>query len=235
MPGRRVVGGTRGGPCFPDTYISESGVQLPISPIALVPENLVSLTTSAHPKLFWYQPTFRPDFDNFVTAPKMEQVNFKLVAQRSGETVYETTVMIPKGQAGIYSVTLPPTAIALAVGEAYDWRVTPICSATGIVMDGMDEDAARNNHWVGGTIQRVASVTEAESGSPGVKAIVIAKQGLWNDALTTLADAYCDRPNDPDLNSTWTELLGMLHLAPDEVDANLLQVPSIAQPRFACP
>lgn len=234
MPGRRVVGGTRGGPCFPDYVISQKGHEIPVFPIALVPENGISLTTSARPRIFWYQGTFRPDLENFRTLPKTEQVQFQLVSQRSGEMVYETMVRIPNGQPGIYSVTLPPDAIALAVGEAYNWRVNPICSAVGRV-DGVDEDIERNIYWVGGTIQRVAANTEPESGQAGVKALAIAKNGLWNDALTTLADAACERPDDPALHRAWTEMLAMLHLEADGLDPNVLQVPTIARPQFVCP
>ncbi|WP_448571953.1 DUF928 domain-containing protein [Trichothermofontia sp.] len=234
MPGRRVVGGTRGGPCFPDYVIGQKGHEIPVLPIALVPENGISLTTSAQPTIFWYQGTFRPDLENFRTLPKTEQVHFQLVSQRSGETVYATTVMIPKGQPGIYSVTLPPDAIALAVGEAYNWRVNPICSAVGHV-DGVDEDAERNIYWVGGTIQRVAANTEPVSGQAGVKALAIAKNGIWNDALTTLAAAACERPDDPALTRAWTEMLTMLHLEADGLDPNVLQIPTIARPQFACP
>ncbi len=230
LPGRRVVGGTRSGPCFPDYFekrhfTSDQDKQAGIFPIALVPESRMSLTTLAQPKIFWYQPTFRSDREGLSAAPTTEQVTFLLASRQTGAEVYRTTVRIPTGQSGIYSVTLPPD-VALAVGEVYDWGVTPICRANDPELNSL--------YAVGGAIQRVAVGTSPDIGPASPKAIALAKRNLWNDALTTLAAAYCDRPNDPSLTPTWAEMLGLLNLEADGVDPNLFQVPSLAHPRFAC-
>ncbi|WP_254721630.1 DUF928 domain-containing protein [Kovacikia minuta] len=77
-----------------------------------------------------------------------------------------------------------------------------------------------------GTIHRVvqdrAIAAQIESASPQQKVELYAQNGIWFDALTTLANLRLANPQDPALTSDWDSLLRSVGLE-DVVTAPLVK------------
>lgn len=191
MPGRRAGGGTRGDDCIQGS--------VPFL-LALLPRTNLGLTTHAYPSFFWYVPQ--------TTA---QQAEFQLF-QVNGDTqqlLYETTVAITGGDK-IASLTLPqqPEVAPLAVGQDYQWSLAMICDPAN-----RDRDLR-----VEGWIQRVkddwAPNPDMLAVNPYERISHYAEQGIWFDALATLHDLRCQRPQDATLAASWENFLGSVGLQP---------------------
>lgn len=191
MPGRRAGGGTRGDDCIQGS--------VPFL-LALLPRTNLGLTTHAYPSFFWYVPQ--------TTA---QQAEFQLF-QVNGDTqdsqlLYQTTVPITGGNQ-IASLTLPQSDVSpLVIGQDYQWSLALICDPAN-----RDRDLR-----VEGWIQRVTdnwASTEGLAVNPYDRIAHYAKQGIWFDALATLHDLRCQRPQDEILAASWENFLGSVGLQP---------------------
>lgn len=163
-----------------------------------------ALTLEAHPTLWFYVP-----YDLSSETP----AEFTLLsADRS--VVYRTMLTATGNTAGIVKVTLPPTAPALQPGSMYQWIFSVYCDA---------DDPIFTRGWIQRT-EATPSLTAAlgQVRSPSETASVYAANGIWHDALTTLAEQRLTTPTSPDLNANWYSLLESAHLEA-VADAPLVQ------------
>jgi Domain of Unknown Function (DUF928) len=190
-PGSRRRGGaSRTGSC--------PAVAQPLT--ALVPavnESVGGLTTAANPTLWFYTP---------YTLNAEHPAEFVLLNDRN-QYVYQTTLAnAPTDAAGIIKIALPST-VALDVGKPYRWALTVNCGADSSV-------------FVIGGIQRVApialpadSMPNAQPGSAAAqtasldRAALYAKNGIWFDALTLVAELKQAKPDDAAIAAEWQSLL----------------------------
>ncbi|XGV98368.1 MAG: DUF928 domain-containing protein [Leptolyngbya sp. BL-A-14] len=150
------------------------------------------LTTLDHPTFWFYLPQ---------TLKAGMPLKFVL-RDRDDNPLYETTVQ-PPIPAGIIRVSLPHTTAPLKVNQSYRWGVSVQC-------DPADAGALA---WQEGSIQRVAGPTDLQESlkaakTPLDRAIVYAENGIWFEALNTLANEIQQHgTTDRAIVSAWTDLL----------------------------
>ena len=163
--------------------------------ITLLPENSSTRTIAQYPTFFAYVPP-----------STAKQIRFKLTDQ-SQNTVYQTTLSL-SDQPGIVRVSVPAGGAVnpLEVGKPYIVSFTLVCNP----------DDSSGNIVAGGVIQRVepsAVLTrELQQASPRLQSSIYAKESLWLEALSTLAQLRHDKPSDSSLTTEWITLLDTVGL-----------------------
>ncbi|WP_052128410.1 DUF928 domain-containing protein [Neosynechococcus sphagnicola] len=183
LPERREGAGTRG-PCIKGDKA--------LTPI--MPQTNPALTVSAYPSFFWYVPT---------TPAKIAEL---VVLDENDQELYKTTLPLT-GKPGILSFSMPQTGTQpLEVGQTYHWQFSIVCSP----------QEPSENAFVEGWIQRVettpALLSQLKAAKPRQYAAVYAATGIWDDALTTLAQLRLQRPGDPTVVNDWVTLLKSVEL-----------------------
>ena len=185
---RRVEqgGGSRCGGYFP-----------PIRLIALIPQSDIPMTIAEYPTFFFYI----PDVD-------LEGVRGELLLRNEkDEEIYRAAFDL-KVPDSILMVDLSgfPSFSPLEVGKSYRWvfaiAVNPLDRSDDIV--------------VAGDIQRVELSSQLkhklDTALPQEKPAIYAANGIWQDALASLASLRCASPNDSAMASDWTSLLQQVQL-----------------------
>jgi Domain of Unknown Function (DUF928) len=193
-PGGRVRGGaTRGGVCPPAK--ADLTALTPFSEETDGVINVWAQTTLERPSWFFYMP---------YTKDKADAVEFVLQDEKSNE-IFKQAIAIPD-KPGVMRVSLPSTAPALAVNKQYRWFFSINC------------DRQKNSPWtyVEGVIQRVnlseATVKELETAEPLKRYAIYAQNGIWYEALATLAQLRQKNPKDAALQTQWQNLLTSIRL-----------------------
>lgn len=180
-------------------------------------ESVFGLTTAASPTLWFYIP---------YALTSKTPIEFVLQDEQ-GNNIYKTSFTTDQGQPGIVSFSLPSTATALKVGKMYHWYLIIDC-------------APDNPPAVEGWIKRVAInstlTRRLQTATPQQRVALYATNGIWYDALTTLAELRGANPEDATLLNDWVSLLHSVGLdalmnepltqccAPEETSrANFLQ------------
>lgn len=155
-------------------------------------------TTAEHPTFWFYLPY----------SPKsLRSVEF--VLQEGDEDVYRTPIAPPQ-KPGIVSFRLPSTATPLEIDKQYRWflKINFNCDSQQL-SDGKD--------YVEGWVQRVQLspnlTRQLEAATPQQRIALYAENGIWHEALTTLADLRLVDAQDATLQDDWTELLQSTGLA----------------------
>ncbi len=179
LPGRRIGGGTRG-----DCKLSSDIT-------ALVPEKNPVLTVAGYPTFFFYMPQ----------NPTPLSVEFVL-RDENDEKVYEKTLMT-SGNSGIMAISLPASKAVtpLVPDKNYHWYFSIICNP-----QKRDDDI-----FVEGFIKRVVPnevlASKLEHASPEDRAAIYADNGIWQEALLTLAQLHRSNPQDLTIANNWNKLL----------------------------
>ncbi|MEH1795962.1 DUF928 domain-containing protein [Nostoc sp.] len=157
--------------------------------------NVWGKTTVEHPSWFFYVP---------YTKDLPYAVEFVLQDRDSNE-IYKKAIALPE-KPGIISVSLPTTAPALEINKQYRWFFTINC----------DQEKNSPPTYVEGVITRVelnpAIVKELQTTELQKRYAIYAQNGIWYDALTTLAQLRQKNPKDTALQTEWQNLLGSTHL-----------------------
>jgi len=176
-------GATRGSTCL------QGGKKL----TSLVPQNRLGLTYSSNPTFYWYVPQ-----------SPAKTARFLLLNQDDTDVVYEATMTLPN-QAGVMSFTLPQST-ALQVGKQYHWYLVVGCSQ-------LDQSV---NPSVEGWVERVApdaAVSQQLQKAIGrERATIYAENGIWHEAVTTLAKLRSINGQDAGAIAGWNELLKSVNL-----------------------
>ncbi len=163
--------------------------------MALVPAQGEMQVASVNP-LFWFYSPYTPS-SSLGAKFTLRDENDQLV----GEPV---TVTLPKS-AGIFSVQF---AKSLKLNTSYRWYFSVEC----------DADRPAKNPRVQGWVRVKEPTTEVskqlkQAVSPGQAAAIYARAGLWNDALTSLAQQH---NSSTTAKTAWSELLKAEKLDPIE-------------------
>lgn len=183
---------------------------------ALIPEpaSTIARTISPQPVFFFYLPAPVSD----------ESANF-LLTDEQGNKVYEKTFKLSTKQGGIVGIKFlgEPGTPPLEDNKKYNWS---------LILCGTER---------GGWIERVSlsSVQKSELeelNNPLQQLNFYAQQGLWFEAIATLADLRATSPNDPSIQNQWIQLLKSVGFDPetaqDQVtekkrETDILQAPII--------
>jgi hypothetical protein len=169
--------------------------------LAIVPNNSPYLTMSSHPKFFVNVPKIE---SKFIESPdgKLEG-EFRLIVPANDEEIYQTK--IPISDEGIIEINLPEN-ISLEVGKDYLWRFDIYCDAddpsTGIDVRGLVRR-------VEPSAKLISALKQANSLQ---KAVIYAKNGIWVEAISTLAQLRRESSQNLRLMAYWRSLLKSVDL-----------------------
>jgi hypothetical protein len=148
----------------------------------------VGLTTSTHPTFWFYLP--------FPLSP--ETAAEFLLLDEDGNSLYNTTLSDSQGRAGVMKIAIPNTTPALTVNKTYTWLFQVNCGVGNPI-----------STW--GEIARVelnpSVITQLQQASTQEQAALYAENGIWYEALTTLAELRLAEPNNPIITTDWKSLL----------------------------
>ncbi len=157
---------------------------------ALVPERNVALTLSAYPRLIW-------------AMPALQKADVKVrVTDTTAKLVHETSFPAAR-TAGILNLQVPDALglQPLAIGGTYNWSVNILC-------DAFSPDTGRKFTT---QIQRVATSPALAKSLAQVQGLervsLLARNGIWVDALAELVDLRCQDPKNPKIQQAWSDLL----------------------------
>ncbi|WP_265274368.1 DUF928 domain-containing protein [Nostoc sp. KVJ3] len=187
-PGRVRSAGTRGG-CF------QTGEDIiPLTPT----DKEAQRTTAEHPTFFFYVP------QTFTTVQALEFV-LRDDDSTDPDALYKGTFK-PVKQNGIVSINLPADRASLQIGKGYNWTFSMICDVSN-----RDKDS-----YVKGTIVRSQDENlSLQLNQPSTdldRAVLFATAGFWEDSLRTLANLRRQRPNDPEVQKYWEDLLNSVEI-----------------------
>ncbi|MGB3637775.1 MAG: DUF928 domain-containing protein [Rivularia sp. (in: cyanobacteria)] len=199
-PGKPLAGRTRGGgrrgPC-PDVEINLTALvpstkkTLKLGNIEEVRENVWGLTNSLRPVFRFYVP-----FNNKHSFP----TEFLLQDEESKKMVYQSVVKLPS-EPGIISVTLPETVKPLKENKNYRWFFNIYCEAQKPIPSLSVE----------GVVRRVKLSEELtkkiNTAQPRKQAELYAAEGIWFNALNTLAQLRQQQSENKQLAEDWQSLL----------------------------
>jgi hypothetical protein len=121
--------------------------------------------------------------------------DFELLDEQSNP-IYKTTISLPD-KAGVIGVPLPP----LTVKKPYRWFLNVYC----------DRQQQETPIFVEGVVQRVelsqALKEQLQTADPIQQIAIYANNGIWHEAVTTLAQLRQKNPQDATLAVDWKELL----------------------------
>ncbi|HIK12970.1 MAG TPA: DUF928 domain-containing protein [Oscillatoriaceae cyanobacterium M33_DOE_052] len=186
-------GGSRGETC--DRLSNLEGASIPIT--ALVPKSATSepdwaLTVSD-----------RPDFYVYVPPTPAREAEFVLRDEEWNE-VYRTSLAID-GAAGIVRVAMPKSAAPLELGKNYRWHFALICPPG---QQGSADDISVVEGWTRRqSVDDTLAAALKQATTPREIAEAYAQNGIWHDALTTIATQLQQSPEDQASREEWQDLL----------------------------
>ena len=177
---------------------------------ALVPEYRTS-KQDQNPNVWSLTGMERPTFLFYIPYAKNSIVNISFTLQdesNPAETgiVYENLKILPAQTPGVMQVVLPNSVTPLAPNKPYHWFLNLNMACT----------IGQRPIYVEGWLQRVDVARtlrkQLEGATPLEQVALYADNGLWSDALTTLANLRAAKPKDPALSQDWRNLLDSIEL-----------------------
>jgi hypothetical protein len=182
--------GVRGGGCAIDV-----NDPTPINITPLAPPNNFARTVSDYPTFLFYLPQTKATLAEFT------------LLDPSKKEIYKQTLAI-SNLSGTIEVRIPANKNVppLEAGKSYRWSFTVICDSQDRSADLLEM----------GTVRRVelsADIrSQLEKADPRQKSFIYAENGIWQDAISTLAEARRAKPDDPTLKADWESLLDSVQL-----------------------
>ena len=162
---------------------------------ALVPKNKIGRTVSDYPTFFFYLPQTEAELAEFI------------LEDESGNQIYQQDLTI-KNLSGVIGVSIPAntTVPPLEVGKNYTWKFSVVCDAQDRSSDQLESGIVRRVELSPDILRKL------ENADLPQKTVIYAENGIWQDALITLAAARRANPNDTDLAADWESLLDSVKL-----------------------
>jgi hypothetical protein len=155
------------------------------------------LTANEHPTFWFYIP---------YAQNSISQIDFSLSDgdNPTNKTVYQNAIQ-SSTQPGIINFSLPQTSTPLAIDKLYQWELKLTMKRQ------LDKEIS-----VKGWIQRAGLNSELsdliKQATPDRQAALYAENGLWYDALSTLAELRRDRSQDLTIVQDWKNILKSVDL-----------------------
>lgn len=207
-PGQRKAGGSRG--CL-DVNVqntqSKEKVLTALAPEYSSSQLVLGLTILMRPTFWFYVPY------------KSDSIYAKFVLEDgNNQTIYKTPL---KGTPGVVGVELPATTEGLQIGKRYHWYFNIYCKQDDEFLTSVEGDVERKS------LDPIFQ-SQLDKATPQQQVALYAANGIWYEALTTLANLRRTKAQDTLLASDWTSLLGSIGLqniaAEPIVDCCKLQV-----------
>ena len=188
-----VGGGSRGNSCAIGKANKNTA-----SVVKILPQSNIGLTVEQRPSIMVY------------IAPTTAQKLFFSIQDEDFNDYYETTLHLPR-KAGVMQVKLPASAPALVNGKNYQYSLATICG----------EYLQPDDYSVRGWIKRVQTKANLQNQRPSLElASKLAKEGIWYDALSTLAVVKKLQPSNQSVANSWQQLLqsaGLGHISQEPI------------------
>ncbi len=206
-PSQRKAGGSRG--CS-DVHVQNMQAKEKVL-TALAPEYptqlVLGLTTQMRPT-FWFYVPYNSD-----------SIYAKLVLEdENNQIIYKTFL---KGTPGVVGVKLPATSEGLKNGKRYHWYFNIYCQQDNEFLTSVEGDVQRKS------LDPIVQ-SQLDKATPQQQVALYAANGIWYEALTSLANLRRTKAQDALLASDWTSLLvsvGLQNIAAEPiVDCCKLQV-----------
>ncbi len=185
---------------------------------AIVPEyrstqgnRVWGLTKMEHPTFWFYVPYAKP---------ALVDISFTLQDESNPsekKIVYRNSTIAATLTPGMTQITVPKSSLALTPDRPYHWFLELNMSCTN----------GQRPIFVQGWIQRVELdrnlSNQIDRATPTEQVALYAENGLWHDALNTLANLQIAKPQDSELTQDWQNLLdaiGLKDLADRPLDEN---------------
>ncbi len=158
------------------------------------------MTTEEYPTFWFYVPYKKSTIHSIEFVLKDE-------SSKLSQSLFRTIVTIPEIP-GIISIPLSATTPSLQVDKMYHWffKIKIICNP----------QQPPEREYVEGWVQRVnlnpKLVDNSKQATPQQQVKLYAENGIWYDALTTLAELRLTKPQDPTLAVEWMNLLKSVDL-----------------------
>ncbi|MGI0483788.1 DUF928 domain-containing protein [Pantanalinema rosaneae CENA516] len=186
---------TRGAGSRNDRTCAQDTITQPLALTALVPSQQFGLTWAERPTLWVY-------------LPKTSARQLVLSIREAGNLPHSQSFLPITGEAGVMGIQVAATAPALEVGKSYQWAVVLVCG----------DRPSPNDPVVTAWMRRVLPSPSIEPPeAPLDRAALYGEQGIWYDALTTLAEAYRAQPHDSTLTQIWAEFLAQSEVGLGEI------------------
>lgn len=148
-----------------------------------------------------------PTFWFYVPDALTPEIPIEFVLQDEEDNyIYKTTFKLSGTPPGIVSVPLSSMKAPLEIGKKYYWTF----------LIGCDLQEPSNSIFVKGTVQRVAMnpvlMNQLKAATQRERIALYAANGIWHEALTTLAELRRTEPGDAALAATWENLLQYVDL-----------------------
>lgn len=171
--------------------------QPPIGLTALIPNTNSGVTLSKYPAFFFYIPDVNLDGVEGELTLRNEQ----------NELIYKKTVPLTTSDSIVrVEFANSPSLPALEVGKSYYWVFS-------LLLDKVDRSS---NRFVTGWIKRIEPNSELRqklgTASHQAYPAVYANNGIWYEALDSIAKLRCTSPTDSVLASNWQSLLQQVGL-----------------------
>ncbi|MEG4326614.1 MULTISPECIES: DUF928 domain-containing protein [unclassified Microcoleus] len=161
----------------------------------LVPKNKIGRTVSDYPTFFFYLPKTEAESAEFI------------LQDQSGKEIYKQDLTI-SNLSGVIGVSIPANKNVppLELGKSYRWNFTVICNSQDRSSDQSESGSVRR-------VELSADIrSPLEKADARQKTVIYAENGIWQDALSTLAAARQANPNDAELAADWESLLESVKL-----------------------
>jgi Domain of Unknown Function (DUF928) len=197
--------GNRGGAAGRGCGVSKQSV------VALVPMYQQKLAQGSEVVQVWGTTiSDRPTFWFDLPYEKSAIAGLEFVLQEdtnSAKDLYRTAIAPPSAP-GLISIHLPSTVSSLEVGKRYQWflKVRLQCaSSTATAKPEIKQEDVYG--WVQRVNPSAALATQLSQANPAQQAVLYAQNGIWFDALSTLAKSRLSNPQDARLTQDWQQLL----------------------------
>ena len=176
---------------------------------SLAGKNHLKLTTRDRPTFWIYVP---------YTQAEARYGEFSL--HNSEGELYRTRFQLT-AKPGIIGVRLPSTVAPLEVGKLYRWYVDVNCS----VLTSSDDLSTPAS--LTGVVERVAFSTDLArklktTSQPLNRIAIYARNGIWYDVVTELAQLRLEQPGNPVLKQAWHKLLCDRNVNLDDISSELI-------------
>lgn len=174
---------------------SRCGQYPPILLTALMPESNIGITVAEYPTFLFYIP------DAYVEEGELVLLN------EEGQEIYKQTIPLKETNSIItIDLSASPNLPPLEVNKLYSWSFT-------LILDRQDTESIA---FVDGWIKRVEPSPDIkhqlEVSSPEKQPAIYAANGIWYEALASIAKLRCSSPDNSALASDWQSLLQQVGL-----------------------
>src|SRR4028119_410546 len=169
----------------------------PIGLTALIPTSNIGITLADHPPFFFYIPDV-----------SLEGVEGEFILlDEQYEPIYKKVIPLIEGDSIIrVELSDSPSLPSLKVGKSYYWFFS-------LLLDKVDRSSNAN---VAGWIKRIepnsALQQKLDTASSQQQPVIYATNGIWYEALASLAKLRCTSPNNAAIASDWESLLQQVGL-----------------------